>query len=57
MVAQQAHDVPFGIHWRTWHSYPQEGQLVATRTRVSELTGAPGWPRGGWSRQPPGSIR
>ena len=22
------------VHWRTWHSYPQEGQLVSTRTRV-----------------------
>lgn len=24
-----------GVHWRTWHSYPQEGRLVATRTRVT----------------------
>ncbi|WP_435611724.1 DUF2617 family protein [Streptomyces sp. bgisy159] len=22
------------VHWRTWHAYPQDGQLVATRTRV-----------------------
>jgi len=22
------------VHWRTWHSYPQEGSLVSTRTRV-----------------------
>ncbi|GAA0924687.1 DUF2617 family protein [Streptomyces thermoalcalitolerans] len=22
------------VHWRTWHAYPQEGQLVSTRTRV-----------------------
>jgi hypothetical protein len=22
------------VHWRTWHSYPQEGRLVSTRTRV-----------------------
>lgn len=22
------------VHWRTWHAYPQEGQLVTTRTRV-----------------------
>ncbi|MET8687369.1 DUF2617 family protein [Streptomyces sp. NPDC004732] len=22
------------LMWRTWHAYPQEGQLVATRTRV-----------------------
>ncbi|HEX5567851.1 MAG TPA: DUF2617 family protein [Streptomyces sp.] len=21
-------------HWRTWHAYPQEGQLVVTHTRV-----------------------
>ncbi|RCG23719.1 DUF2617 family protein [Streptomyces diacarni] len=29
------------IRWRTWHAYPQEGSLVATRTRVatSELAG------------------
>ncbi|WP_037911799.1 DUF2617 family protein [Actinacidiphila yeochonensis] len=24
-----------GVAWRTWHAYPQEGRLVATRTRVS----------------------
>ncbi|MFI7243062.1 DUF2617 family protein [Streptomyces qinglanensis] len=23
------------IRWRTWHSYPQEGSLVSTRTRVA----------------------
>ncbi|MFI8233622.1 DUF2617 family protein [Streptomyces sp. NPDC085900] len=22
------------VLWRTWHAYPQDGQLVATRTRV-----------------------
>ncbi|OEU96387.1 DUF2617 family protein [Streptomyces oceani] len=22
------------VAWRTWHSYPQEGRLVATRTRL-----------------------
>ncbi|MFF9346952.1 DUF2617 family protein [Streptomyces sp. NPDC014734] len=22
------------VQWRTWHAYPQEGQLVVTRTRV-----------------------
>jgi len=22
------------VHWRTWHAYPQDGQLVATRTTV-----------------------
>jgi hypothetical protein len=26
------------VHWRTWHAYPQEGQLVATRTRVGGRT-------------------
>ncbi|MHC0432459.1 DUF2617 family protein [Streptomyces sp. O3] len=29
------------VHWRTWHAYPQEGQLVATRTRVAERAPAP----------------
>ncbi|GHE45680.1 DUF2617 family protein [Streptomyces griseoaurantiacus] len=28
------------IHWRTWHAYPQDGQLVATRTRVGTVTRA-----------------
>jgi hypothetical protein len=23
------------VHWRTWHAYPQEYRLVATRTRVA----------------------
>lgn len=27
------------VRWRTWHSYPQEGRLVSTRTRVT--VGAP----------------
>ena len=27
-----------GLHWRTWHSYPQEGCLVSTRTRVLRRT-------------------
>jgi hypothetical protein len=22
------------VRWRTWHAYPQEGSLVATRTRI-----------------------
>ncbi|MFM9373496.1 DUF2617 family protein [Streptomyces sp. Da 82-17] len=29
------------VHWRTWHAYPQEGQLVATRTRVGARLPAP----------------
>lgn len=28
---------PGEVVWRTWHAYPQEGRLVATRTRVSGL--------------------
>ncbi|MER5870276.1 DUF2617 family protein, partial [Streptomyces sp. NPDC002044] len=28
------------VRWRTWHAYPQEGQLVATRTRVGVRMGA-----------------
>jgi hypothetical protein len=31
MLAQRRHGE---VCWRTWHSYPQEGRLVATRTRV-----------------------
>ncbi|GAA1013904.1 DUF2617 family protein [Streptomyces thermogriseus] len=29
------------VHWRTWHAYPQEGQLVSTRTRVGVRRSAP----------------
>ncbi|WP_037676832.1 DUF2617 family protein [Streptomyces griseus] len=29
------------VHWRTWHAYPQDGQLVATRTRVGMRAPAP----------------
>ncbi len=28
---------PGQVVWRTWHAYPQEGRLVATRSRVSGL--------------------
>lgn len=28
------------VSWRTWHAYPQEGRLVATRTRVGLRVGA-----------------
>ncbi|CQR62847.1 DUF2617 family protein [Streptomyces leeuwenhoekii] len=31
LLAQRHED---HVHWRTWHAYPQDGQLVATRTRV-----------------------
>ncbi|MFI6345105.1 DUF2617 family protein [Streptomyces sp. NPDC050560] len=33
-TAMLAQRVDEHVHWRTWHAYPQEGQLVATRTRV-----------------------
>lgn len=26
------------VQWRTWHAYPQDGQLVATRTKVGVRT-------------------
>lgn len=28
------------VRWRTWHAYPQEGQLVVTRSRVGVRTPA-----------------
>ena len=31
LLVQRRHDE---VLWRSWHSYPQEGQLVCTRTRV-----------------------
>ncbi|MFD4760718.1 DUF2617 family protein [Streptomyces sp. NPDC058439] len=31
MLGQRTEDQ---VRWRTWHAYPQEGQLVVTRTRV-----------------------
>ncbi|MFJ8546920.1 DUF2617 family protein [Streptomyces sp. NPDC093586] len=33
-TALLAHRHEGQVHWRTWHAYPQDGQLVATRTRV-----------------------
>ncbi|WP_062645063.1 DUF2617 family protein [Streptomyces maremycinicus] len=33
-TALLAHRSEGQVHWRTWHAYPQDGQLVATRTRV-----------------------
>ncbi|MFB7465056.1 DUF2617 family protein [Streptomyces sp. NPDC056224] len=38
LLAQRYEDQ---VRWRTWHAYPQEGQLVATRTRVAVRIGAP----------------
>lgn len=34
MLAQRDEDGSGGVRWRTWHAYPQEGQLVVTRTRL-----------------------
>ncbi|MFJ4812082.1 DUF2617 family protein [Streptomyces longwoodensis] len=33
-TALLAHRQGTHVHWRTWHAYPQDGQVVATRTRV-----------------------
>ncbi|MFF1690699.1 MULTISPECIES: DUF2617 family protein [unclassified Streptomyces] len=33
-TALLAHRQDGQVRWRTWHAYPQEGQLVVTRTRV-----------------------
>jgi hypothetical protein len=33
-TAMLAHRHEGQVHWRTWHAYPQDGQLVATRSRV-----------------------
>ncbi|MFJ9802669.1 DUF2617 family protein [Streptomyces wuyuanensis] len=38
MVAQQ---VDGQMRWRTWHAYPQEGQLVVTRTHVGARVPVP----------------
>ncbi|GAA2959329.1 DUF2617 family protein [Streptomyces argenteolus] len=38
MLAQRADGQ---VLWRTWHAYPQEGQLVVTRTRVGVRRAAP----------------
>ncbi|MGP3984058.1 DUF2617 family protein [Streptomyces sp. KR80] len=36
MLAQRHEDQ---LRWRTWHAYPQEGRLVATRTQVGTRVG------------------
>lgn len=38
-TALLAHTGESQLHWRTWHSYPQEGHLVCTRTRLSVRPG------------------
>ncbi|MEU0471155.1 DUF2617 family protein [Streptomyces olivaceus] len=40
-TALLAHRREGQVHWRTWHAYPQDGQLVATRTRVGVRVPAP----------------
>ncbi|GGX74250.1 DUF2617 family protein [Streptomyces minutiscleroticus] len=40
-TAMLAHHREGQVHWRTWHAYPQEGQLVATRTRVGVRVAEP----------------
>lgn len=54
------------VHWRTWHAYPQELRLVATRTRIglhdrsiaagpaAESGGGVGAARAGGSNEAPG---
>ncbi|MET8678341.1 DUF2617 family protein [Streptomyces sp. NPDC004647] len=39
------------LRWRTWHAYPQEGRLVATRTQVG-LRRPPAGFGGGGARPP-----
>ncbi|MCX4644193.1 MULTISPECIES: DUF2617 family protein [unclassified Streptomyces] len=39
-TALLAHRQEGQVRWRTWHAYPQEGQLVVTRTRVGVRTPA-----------------
>ncbi|NLU68587.1 DUF2617 family protein [Streptomyces sp. HNM0574] len=34
------------VHWRTWHSYPQERRLVTTRTRAGLRRSRPQRPAG-----------
>ncbi|MDR6976445.1 hypothetical protein J2X68_003136 [Streptomyces sp. 3330] len=45
-TALLAHRSEGQVHWRTWHAYPQDGQLVATRTKVGVRvrSGDPGLP-------------
>lgn len=36
-----ASPAPGHLHWRTWHAYPQAGELVCTRTRIRTAADAP----------------
>jgi len=40
-TAMLAQRIEGQVRWRTWHAYPQEGQLVVTRTRVGVRIPAP----------------
>ncbi|MDO0926589.1 DUF2617 family protein [Streptomyces sp. TG1A-8] len=53
-TAMLAHRHEGQVHWRTWHAYPQDGQLVATRTRVGARVPAGRRGRGGGRRPVPG---
>lgn len=35
VTALLAHEEPGGIGWRSWHAYPQHGELVETCTRLT----------------------
>ena len=43
------------VHWRTWHAYPQDGQLVATWTRVGVKVPAEGLDRDAAHLSPSGA--
>lgn len=44
-----------GVRWRTWHAYPQEARLVATRSRLCALL--PKEPKEAGRPAPPGMAR
>jgi len=48
LLAQRRDDQ---VHWRTWHTYPQERRLVVTRTRITGTRGVPSVPPGATSRR------
>ncbi|MEI7034287.1 DUF2617 family protein [Streptomyces pratensis] len=40
-TAMLAQRIEGQVRWRTWHAYPQEGQLVVTRSRFGARVAAP----------------